>query len=102
MNIAEVFYLHRPEAANAIDLSTAIDLSKEIKKAVKSQKSGFIITSQTRKIFCAGGDLKAYSKMKTKSEGIKVNRTIRESLRLLSQVPLTAVAAIEGDAIGGG
>jgi enoyl-CoA hydratase/carnithine racemase len=100
--MVETFFLDRPQAANALDLKTAQALASEIKKAVKNKSPGFIIASQNLKVFCAGGDLKEYSKMKTKNEGVKVNRAIRKILQDFQKTPLTVVAAVEGFCIGGG
>ncbi|MDZ4676032.1 MAG: enoyl-CoA hydratase/isomerase family protein [Oligoflexia bacterium] len=93
----ETFYLDRPKSANALDLATAKQISLKIKNC-----TGLVIASKNSKVFCSGGDLKAYSKMKTKNEGIKVNREIRKTLDGFQKAPVIIVAAVEGICIGGG
>src|SRR5271166_5603001 len=95
------FQINRPNVANAFDLVTAVELEKELKAAVKTGHSGFIIGSKSEKIFCAGGDLKAYKKMKSKAEGVASNRKIRKMLSQFKEMPILIVAAVEGDVLGG-
>ncbi len=95
----ETFYLDRPESANALNLTNAKKISAQIKDATTS---GLIITSKNPKIFCSGGDIKSYSKMKSRSESIKVNREIRNILQSFQKSRVVIVAAVEGVSVGGG
>jgi enoyl-CoA hydratase len=97
-----IFYLDRPEVANALDLKTAEKLKKELDLAVKSKAQGFIITSKSPKNFCSGGDKKSYAQLKSKKEGVERNRKIRKILSEFKSKPLLVICAIEGDAVGGG
>lgn len=97
-----IFYLDRPEVANALDLKTAEELKKELDLAVKTKQRGFIITSKSPKNFCSGGDKKSYNQLKSKKEGVERNRKIRKILAEFKTKPLLIVCAIEGDAVGGG
>jgi enoyl-CoA hydratase len=96
------FTLERPSVANAFDLETALSLKSAVAAAVKARATGFIITSSSPKVFCGGGDLSVYSKMKTKNQGVAYNKKIREILSSFSETPLFLVAAVEGRAVGGG
>ena len=97
-----VFELDRPETANALDLNSAKLLSQAVKKAVSRNELGLIIASHHPRIFCSGGDLQVYSKTQTKSKGVSINRQIRKILQELASQPILVVAAVEGEAIGGG
>ncbi len=99
---AEIFYLDRPETANALDLPTAQNLKFTIKKAVQEKRAGLIITSKHPKVFCSGGDLKAYSKMKSSAQSLAQNKKIQALLSEFATAPLLIIAAVEGKAIGGG
>jgi enoyl-CoA hydratase/carnithine racemase len=98
----EVFHIDRPEAANALDVTTAEALAMRAKLAVKNGSPGLIISSRSTRIFSSGGDLRSYGKMKTKKEGIRANARIRKILQDLAKTPLLIAAAVEGDCIGGG
>jgi enoyl-CoA hydratase/carnithine racemase len=97
-----IFELNRPEAANAFDLVSTIRLKKCLKQAVGEKRKGLIITSKNPKIFCSGGDIKAYAKLNTKSQGVIINNEIRKILNSLAHAPIVVVAAVEGVAVGGG
>lgn len=96
-----IFFLDRPEHRNALDLKTTEEILKLATSLAKQGAKGMIIASRSTKIFCSGGDLKAYSKL-TRSQGIALNKKIRTNLQKLSQLPLLVVAAIDGLALGGG
>ncbi len=96
------FYIDRPLVANALDLATARLLKKALNAAVKAKNKGLIIASASNSVFCSGGDLKAYKAMKSKKEGVKANKEIRLILKALKASSLVVVAAVEGDAVGGG
>ncbi len=100
--MSSIFYLDRPEVANALDLQTTVKLQKEMDQAIKNKSSGFIITSKFQKNFCSGGDLKAFLKMKSKRDGMETHRKIRKILTGFRKKPIVIVCAIEGDAVGGG
>ena len=96
-----IYFLDRPEHRNALDLKTSEEILELGKKLAKQKAPGMIIASRSSKIFCSGGDLKAYSKL-TRSQGLKLNQKIRSNLQKLSHLPLIVVAAVDGLALGGG
>src|SRR4051812_36124869 len=95
-----IFNLNRPKVANALDLNTAKELDKAIQTAIKAGHSGFIISAGSAKTFCSGGDLKSYSEMKSKAQGVNSNRNIRKILTGFKDKPILIMAAIEGDVLG--
>lgn len=98
----DLFILDRPQSANALDVETARRLQNQMKNAVKHGHRGFIIASASSRVFSAGGDLRSYAAMKSKKEGVAVNRMIRQVLQEFGKSPLFIVAAVEGDCVGGG
>lgn len=83
---------------NAFDLKKAESLGKLL-----SQKSvSLIILRGEGRIFCSGGNLKDYAELKTKSQGVAVNRKIRSVLEKLAKHKALKVAYVSGDCFGGG
>jgi enoyl-CoA hydratase/carnithine racemase len=78
--------------------------AKDLRRALEDRPfAGLYWRGHTNsRVFCSGGNLKAYAKMKTKAAGIKVNREIRASLEALAQLDVPTVCAVVGDCFGGG
>jgi enoyl-CoA hydratase/carnithine racemase len=96
------FAIEGPKTANAFDLENAMRLKASLNSALKQKHMGLIVTALANKTFCSGGNIKSYDKYKTKAQGVLVNRKIRKIITDLRRVPILIVAAIEGDALGGG
>lgn len=98
-------YLHldflAPEAGNAFGLSVARELSA-IQKKYKKWEQAVVVSSAHPSLFCSGGNLSDYKKLKGKAPGLKVNRDISKMLREFAAWPVVKLALVEGDAYGGG
>jgi enoyl-CoA hydratase/carnithine racemase len=92
---------HAPESSNAFSLDAARELSRLSKDYHKSKKS-LLLTSGHQRLFCAGGNLSDYKKLKSKEAGLKVNREIAKCLDQFASWPVVKLALIEGDVLGGG
>lgn len=94
--------LNRPEKSNAINL-TLLESFYNILKKVEGDKNVrvLIITGSGNKIFCAGADLKERLTMKYE-EVIQFLNRINEVFTFLEKISLPTIAAINGDAYGGG
>lgn len=100
---ASILYVEfgKPETANAYGVTEAQELIKILKGAKK--KAHYLVwQSALPNIFCSGGDLAAYRKMKNKAEGLKANAQIRRSLTLLAEWPGVKIGLVAGDCLGGG
>lgn len=89
------------ESANAFSLSAATELAK-IQKKYKAWKKPVIVMSDHPKVFCSGGHLGDYKKLKGKPPGLKINRSIEKVLNDFGNWPVPKIAVIEGDVLGGG
>jgi enoyl-CoA hydratase len=61
-----------------------------------------IITGAGDKAFVSGGDLKELSQHPERAAGERLNRVMSQALTQLTQLPIPVIAAINGDAFGGG
>jgi enoyl-CoA hydratase/carnithine racemase len=92
---------HIPESSNAFSLEAARSLSRVVKE-FRSWKRPVIVTSGHRSLFCSGGNLSDYARLKGKAPGLKINREITKHLDAFGAWPCVKLALIEGDALGGG
>lgn len=90
--------LNDPSSRNAFSLKAARELADLIQP--KDFKA-LILTARGR-VFCSGGQLDDYAAMTNGDEGRKVNDEIRDVLESLATLDRPTVAAISGDAFGGG
>jgi enoyl-CoA hydratase/carnithine racemase len=97
-----VCVLDAPERGNAFSLKDAEALSAALKKYIKDDGiDGLLLTAQGR-LFCAGGDLGDYGRMKTAAQGKAVNRKITAALEALAVWPKPTACVVLGDCFGGG
>ena len=90
-----------PKAGNAFGLEVARELSA-IQKKYKKWNKPLVVSSAHPTLFCSGGNLSDYKKLKGKAPGLKVNREITKHLADFGHWPVVKLALIEGDVLGGG
>ncbi|NJL24748.1 MAG: enoyl-CoA hydratase/isomerase family protein [Calothrix sp. SM1_5_4] len=89
-----------PDSANALSLSAARELAAIASK--HRAYPGVVVVRARGPVFCSGGHLTDYAKLKGKAPGLRVNREITRALDRFAQWPCVKLAAIEGDVLGGG
>lgn len=89
------------ESANALSLEAARELAK-IQKSYKSWRKPVIVSSLHPSVFCSGGNLSDYKRLKGREPGLKINREISKLLNGFGAWPVVKLAVIEGDVLGGG
>ncbi|MGB3185935.1 MAG: enoyl-CoA hydratase-related protein [Ornithinimicrobium sp.] len=97
-----VAQLDRPEAMNAISTELARQLSDAIGRIAEDPGVAVVVLASTReRAFCVGADLKERGKFTT--EQMLTHREIsRAAYRGVLDLPMPAIAAIDGYALGGG
>lgn len=95
--------VNRPQARNALnwaaqqqfaDCITAVSRNSDIRI--------LIITGTGDRAFVAGGDIKELSQHHEPDAAIRLNQIMRDALVQMTELPLPVIAAINGDAFGGG
>ncbi|MGW9439647.1 enoyl-CoA hydratase/isomerase family protein [Streptomyces sp. NPDC055607] len=95
-----VLTLQRPEALNALDVPTRIDLAKLIRAYGTGTEVRGIVLTGDGKAFSAGEDLKAASAYRT-DDPLAVLDTFHDITRAILQTRVPVVAAVNGIAVGG-
>lgn len=103
VNAIGIIRLNRPSVHNALN-APAIEALEAIleKVAIDPQIRALIITGTGLKSFCAGGDLQYFATLDTRAKGLEMSRRMQGLLYRLWSGPKPVVAAINGQALGGG
>ena len=95
--------VNRPEARNALNWSAQEGFAAAVAEvAGNTAVRVLIITGTGDKAFVSGGDLKELSQHPEREAGERLNRVMRDALVALTGLPIPVIAAINGDAFGGG
>lgn len=99
--VAEII-LDRPEALNAVSTGMALAIAAACREVAASPTArAAFLTSTHPKVFCAGADLKERNGF-TDAQLIAQRPIARAAYRSVLELPVPAVAAVEGVALGGG
>ncbi len=95
--------LHRPAVHNVVD-DTVMARLESILDQLDSQPAvrALILTGTGDRTFCAGGDLKYFATLKTRAEGLAMSQRMQAILRRLHEGGRVVIAAVNGQALGGG
>lgn len=95
--------IDRPDARNALDWATQDAFAAAVQAASRDERLRvLILTGAGDKAFVSGGDLKELLDHPEPAAGERLNRTMSAALSDLINLPLPVIAAVNGDAIGGG
>ena len=98
-----VLKIMRPEARNALNWSAQDQFANAVEKAAgDSSLRVLIITAAGDKAFVSGGDLKELAHYSDSKSAERLNRVMSAALDRLTRLPAPVIAAVNGDAIGGG
>lgn len=88
-------------SSNAFSIGAARELASLVRKYRKFDRP-VVVRSMHPRLFCSGGQLSDYARLKNKAAGVKINREITAALDALGAWPVAKLAVIEGDVFGGG
>ncbi|XP_038057723.1 ethylmalonyl-CoA decarboxylase-like isoform X2 [Patiria miniata] len=96
--------ISNPKCANAMSGSMMVDLADIVADLEKWQRGKALILhgDPNGKHFCSGADLKTADAMSSPQAGVVMCLFMQNTLSRLQQLPLISVAAVSGNAIGGG
>jgi enoyl-CoA hydratase/carnithine racemase len=97
-----VLTIDRPEARNAIARATMQELASALDQVADSAARVLVVTGAGDRVFVAGGDLKELAAVRTYDEAVAMAETMRSVLDRLATLPVPVLAAVNGDAYGGG
>ena len=97
-----VLTIDRPEARNAIARATMRELADALDEVTGSPAHVLVVTGAGSRVFVAGGDLKELATIRTLDDASAMAQTMRTVLDRLATLPVPVVAAVNGDAYGGG
>src|SRR5690349_21006304 len=97
-----VLTIDRPDARNAIARATMRELASALDEIETSPAHVLVVTGAGTRVFVAGGDLKELAAIRTHDDAAAMAHTMRTVLDRLATLPVPVVAAVNGDAYGGG
>jgi enoyl-CoA hydratase len=97
-----ILTIDRPEARNAIARATMAELAAALDEVAASSARVLVLTGAGDRVFVAGGDLKELAAIRTHEDATAMAATMRTVLDRVATLPVPVVAAINGDAYGGG
>jgi enoyl-CoA hydratase/carnithine racemase len=97
-----VLTIDRPEARNAIARATMRELAAALDQVGETDARVLVITGGGDRVFVSGGDLKELAAIRTHEEAVEMAETMRTVLDRLATLSIPVLAAVNGDAYGGG
>lgn len=95
--------INRPEKRNALSRPTLAALQAVFTRAGSDESIKLaVLTGAGDKSFAAGGDLKDLSSVRTVAQAEEMSRQARAALEAIRTFPVPVIAALNGDALGGG
>lgn len=94
--------IDRPDARNALATQTMRELAEALDVVLQSENRVLVIRGAGEQAFCAGGDLKELEALRSKAEAVEMARTMRATLDRIPALAIPVIAALNGDALGGG
>jgi enoyl-CoA hydratase len=95
--------VNRPQARNALNWSAQERFASLVAEVEQdSTIRVLIISGMGNQTFVAGGDLKELSQHPEPEAAVRLNRVMCDALQALTELPIPVIAAINGDAFGGG
>jgi enoyl-CoA hydratase len=97
-----VWTLARPDAKNALDTSTFLDLQRAIAEASADRTLRAVVLTGEGDTFASGGDLRELRSATTREHAAQLADMGRQVCDGLGALPVPVIAALPGPAIGGG
>jgi len=97
-----IITINRPQALNALNSKTLLELGNVINKVSESKEiKAVIITGSGEKAFVAGADIKEMKDLNA-LQGKELARLAQKAFSAIENMPQMVIAAVNGFALGGG
>lgn len=98
-----ILRLNRPEVHNSINEEMMAALEQRLQEIEgNGDVRAIILTGAGRQTFCAGGDLRYFASLKTREACLNMSLRMQAILQRLKYGKRVVIAAINGQALGGG
>lgn len=97
-----IVILERPQVHNAMSRQLMDELGQVLSEGEQSGLRALVVSGSGQKSFCSGGDLKEFSGLRTREATIEMSLRMQRLTRAIRRSPLVTIAALNGDAYGGG
>ncbi len=97
-----ILSLDRPQVHNAVDEGLMAALEAALDRIDAIQPPAVILTGSGTQSFCSGGDLRYFDSLDSREQGRAMSLRMQAILERLHSGPRPVIAAINGDAYGGG
>lgn len=97
-----ILLINRPQARNALNWAAQEAFAATVRTVAADETLRVLLISGTGSAFVAGGDLKELAENPDREAGARLNRVMSAALAQLAQLPIPVIAAVNGDAAGGG
>jgi enoyl-CoA hydratase/carnithine racemase len=94
--------IDRPHARNALAPRTMVELDQALDEVRARRVRVLVIRGAGERAFCAGGDLKELEKLRSNGEASAMAHRMRATLDRILAMKIPVIAAVNGDAYGGG
>jgi enoyl-CoA hydratase/carnithine racemase len=92
----------RPAARNALTWAAQEQFAQAVSAAGRDDAIRALIITGAGEAFVSGGDLKELARHPEAAAGERLNRVMGAALAALGELPFPVIAAVNGDAVGGG
>lgn len=99
---AAVLRVVRPASRNALSYAAQEAFAEAVAAAGRDESIRVLIITGSDGTFVSGGDLKELSRHPEAAAGERLNRVMSAALAALAELPYPVLAAVNGDAVGGG
>jgi enoyl-CoA hydratase/carnithine racemase len=94
--------IDRPQARNALAVRTMVEIDDALTEIQASKARVLVVRGAGDRAFCAGGDLKELERMRSADDAAAMAVRMRTTLDRITAMSIPVVAALNGDALGGG
>lgn len=95
--------INRPEKRNALSRAVLNEIAAVFTEHVENTEvRAVVLTGAGDKSFAAGGDLRDLAQVRSEADAMAMSREARSALDAVSRFPVPVIAALNGDALGGG